>query len=97
MLLAAGGVTGSLAFGATEPALYTRNDKGQSSFLQACLAGQTEAANLLIERGLVLDLHEAAAAGKTARIDERLAQNPGSVNHRDLLGATPFHYAVACG
>ena len=97
MLLAAGGVSGSLAFGATEPALYTRNEKGQSSFLQACLAGQTEGANQLIERGLVLDLHEAAAAGKTARIDEILAQNPGSVNHRDLLGATPFHYAVTCG
>ena len=122
MLLAAGGVSGSLAFGATEPARrlrevaasgdvktvidyldrdpassYARNEKGQSIFLLACLAGQTEVANLLIQRGLVLDLHEAAAAGKAPRVDELLAANPGSVNHRDLLGAAPFHYAVACG
>ena len=122
MLLAAGGVSGSLAFGAAEPArrlrevaasgdvktvidyldrdpasIYARNEKGQSIFLLACLAGQTEVANLLTQRGLVLDLHEAAAAGKAPRVDELLAATPGSVNHRDLLGATPFHYAVACG
>jgi hypothetical protein len=48
-------------------------------------------------RGAVPDIHEAAAAGQTARVEEILALNPGSVNHRDLQGATPLHYAAAGG
>ena len=47
--------------------------------------------------GNPLDIHEAAAAGKKARIEEILAVNPGSVNHPDLAYATPMHYAAACG
>ncbi|MGI8741706.1 MAG: ankyrin repeat domain-containing protein [Bryobacteraceae bacterium] len=122
LLLAAGGVSSSLAFAASEPVLrigaaasagdlktlarnfdrdpasiYARNEKGQSIFLLACLGGQTDAAKLLIQRGLILDLHEAAAAGNKERVNALLGENPGSINHRDLLGATPFHYAVACG
>jgi ankyrin repeat protein len=46
---------------------------------------------------LILDLHEASAAGVAARVEQLLARSPGSVNHRDLQDATPLHYAAACG
>ncbi len=79
------------------PALYGRDDQGRSLFLTACLAhNQTEIYEAL-RRGIILDIHEAAAAGQTKRVEEILAMNAGSVGHRDLQGATPMHYAAACG
>jgi hypothetical protein len=78
-------------------AIYLRDQNGRSAFLEACLAGNADAKNDLLQRGMVLDLHEAAAAGVASRVEEILARNPGSVNHRDLEDATPLHYAAACG
>ncbi len=77
--------------------LYTRDPAGRSAFLIACLEGNAAAKDDLLKRGLILDIHEAAAAGVNARIEEILALNQGSVNHRDLQDATPLHYAAACG
>ncbi len=68
-----------------------------SAFLQACLEGNESEKEALLKKGLRLDIHEAAAAGVTARVEQILARNPGSVNHRDLEDATPLHYAAACG
>jgi len=82
---------------ASDTALYMRDASGRSAFLEACLGGNAAAKDALLKRGLLLDIHEAAAAGNTARVDEILAVNQGSVNHRDLQGATPLHYAAACG
>ncbi len=69
----------------------------QSPFLAACLAGDQARKQELLKSGLVLDLHEGAAAGDTARVEAILTRNPGSVNHRDASDATPLHYAAACG
>ena len=77
--------------------VYARDARGRSAFLTACLNENEAGKESLLKRGLVLDLHEAAAAGVTARVEEILAGNPGSVNHRDLQDATPLHYAAACG
>ncbi len=69
----------------------------RSTFLSACLEGNEARKQELLKSGIVLDLHEAAAAGDTARVDAILTRNQGSVNHRDLSDATPLHYAAACG
>ena len=82
---------------ASDEALYTRSQEGRSAFLTACLEGNAAAKEALLKRGLLLDIHEAAAAGVASRIDEILVGNQGSVNHRDLQDATPLHYAAACG
>jgi ankyrin repeat protein len=77
--------------------LYVRDSDGRSAFLVACLEGNTAAKEDLLKRGLILDIHEASAAGVSSRVEEILARNTGSVNHRDLQDATPMHYAAACG
>jgi ankyrin repeat protein len=82
---------------ATPDALYVRDQNGRSVFLDACLEGNAAAKEDLLKRGLILDIHEASAAGVTARVEEILARNAGSVNHRDLQDATPLHYAARCG
>jgi ankyrin repeat protein len=89
-MLATGALTASEAF-------YVRDSRGRSAFLRACLEGNDAEKETIRKQGLRLDLHEAAAAGEQARVDEILARNAGSVNHRDLDDATPLHYAVACG
>ena len=82
---------------ASEDSLYHRDAAGRSAFLAACLEGNTAAKDDLLKKGLILDIHEAAAAGVGSRVEEILAVNQGSVNHRDLQDATPLHYAAACG
>ena len=66
-------------------------------FLLTCLARNQAQIGVALRHGIVLDIHEAAAAGQGKRVEEILAINPGSVDHRDLLGGTPMHYAAACG
>jgi len=96
-MLAATAIDPDAIASAPEEALYTRDSAGRSVFLAACLEGNAAAKDALLKRGLILDIHEAAAAGVTSRVEEILAGNQGSVNHRDLQGATPLHYAAACG
>ncbi len=69
----------------------------QSPFLAACLDGNEARKQELLKSGIVLDVHEAAAGGDTARVEAILTRNQGSVNHRDSFDATPLHYAAACG
>ncbi len=76
---------------------YTRDEKGRSSFLLACLEGNEKEKEALLKNGVALDLHEAAAAGDNQRVEALLTRSPGSANHRDLQDATPLHYAAACG
>jgi ankyrin repeat protein len=87
----------SVGASAATDAPYARDQSGRSAFLVACLDGNDAEKESLLKQGLVLDLHEAAAAGDTTRVEAILARNPGSVNHRDLQDATPIHYAAACG
>jgi ankyrin repeat protein len=54
-----------------EPSLLSaRNEQGQSAVLSACYTGRKEIRDLLIARGAILALHEAAAAGQLARVKE---------------------------
>jgi len=54
-----------------EPALLqARNEQGVSAVLMACYMGRKEIRDLLIERGAILQLHEAAAAGNLSRVRE---------------------------
>jgi hypothetical protein len=87
----------SVVASASTDTVYARDQSGRSAFLVACLEGKDAEKESLLKRGLVLDIHEAAAAGDTARVEAILGRNPGSVNHRDLQDATPMHYAAACG
>lgn len=89
--------TGGTAADTPCPALYGRDDQGRSLFLVACLARNQAQIDDALRQGMVLDIHEAAAAGQAKRVEEILALNPGSVDHRDLVGAAPMHYAAACG
>jgi ankyrin repeat protein len=97
------GAEGPASRGTTTPAelpcsaLYSRDDKGRSVFLTACLAHNQTEIDEALRRGIILDIHEAAAAGQTKRVEEILALNAGSVGHRDPQGATPMHYAAGCG
>jgi ankyrin repeat protein len=82
---------------AEDPALlYARDAHGQSAFLLACLAQKTAAADFLLSQGLVLDIHEAVAAGKEDRAKELLALSPGVINLPNAFGDTPMHLAALC-
>jgi ankyrin repeat protein len=77
--------------------LYSRDRQGTSSFMLACQARQPKAADLLLAKGLVMDLHEAAAAGKVDRVSEILKIDLQSMNARDIQGYTAMHRAAAFG
>jgi ankyrin repeat protein len=80
-----------------DPALlYARDAKGQSAFLLACLAQKAAAAEFLLSQGLVLDIHEAVAAGKEERAKELLAIAPGLIHLPNAFGDTPMHLAALC-
>lgn len=77
--------------------LYSRDQQGVSSFMLACLSGQPKAAEVLLSKGLVMDLHEAAASGKADRVAELLKIDLPSINARDIQGYTAMHRAAALG
>src|SRR5258708_39300433 len=64
--------------------LYSRDQHAVSSFMLACVARQPKAVDLLLSKGLVMDLHEAAAAGKADRVTEILKVDLQSMNARDI-------------
>ena len=52
-----------------------KNEKGQSAVLLAVYTGRKEIRDLLLARGVALELHEAAAAGQLARVKQIVDQN----------------------
>ena len=61
-----------------EPSLAgAKNERGQSAFLAAIYNGRTAIRDLLLARGVVLELHEAAAAGQLGRVQQLVEGNPG--------------------
>jgi ankyrin repeat protein len=52
-----------------------KNEKGQSAVLLAVYSGRKEIRDLLLARGVALELHEAAAAGQLARVKQIVDQN----------------------
>jgi ankyrin repeat protein len=53
-----------------------KNEKGQSAVLMAVYAGRNEIRDLLLARGAALELHEAAAAGQLARVQQIVEKDP---------------------
>lgn len=60
-----------------EPALLqAKNERGASGVLLACYNGRREVRDLLLAKGVRLELHEAAAAGQLPRLQELVETNP---------------------
>jgi ankyrin repeat protein len=61
----------------SDPTLASaKNEHGQSAVLAAVYTGRSEVRDLLIARGVTLNLHEAAAAGQLDRLKQLVQQNP---------------------
>ncbi len=77
--------------------VYLRDENGVSVLLLACLAGHASVRDLLVSKGMALDIHEAAASGSVKRLNELLSGAPNAVNLNHVAGYTPLHLAAACG
>jgi len=74
--LQAGDETAVQALLAADPSLAdAKNERGQSAILAAVYSGKTAIRDLLLARGVTLELHEAAAAGHLGRVKELVAGN----------------------
>lgn len=81
-----------------EPALAAaRNDQGQSAVLFAIYNGRREIRDLLLGRGVPLELHEAAAAGKLDRVKEFVDAKPGLAKNCSPDGFPVFALAAVFG
>jgi ankyrin repeat protein len=74
-----------------------KNEKGQSAVLLAAYTGRKEIRDLLLARGVVLELHEAAAAGQLARVKELVDKDPTLVEHFSPDGFPVFALAAVFG
>jgi ankyrin repeat protein len=60
-----------------EPALVgAKNERGQSAVLAAVYSGRNAIRDLLLSRGVSLELHEAAAAGQLEKVKQIVGANP---------------------
>ncbi len=81
-----------------EPALLqVRNEQGVSAVLMACYMGRKEIRDLLIEKGAILQLHEAAAAGKLSRVKELVQGKPDLAKSYSPDGFPVMALAAAFG
>lgn len=81
-----------------KPALiHARNDDGVSVIVWARYVNQPELATALADRAGQLDLHEAAAVGRTERVRELLDNGSCGVDDHAPDGFTPLHYAAFFG
>jgi uncharacterized protein len=55
-----------------------KSDSGVSAVLMSIYTGRSEIRDLLLARGAVLEIHDAAAVGSLARIKELVEKNPNS-------------------
>jgi ankyrin repeat protein len=84
-------------FIARDPSLlYARDATGQSVYLLAAYASRAAVMSWFESKGLVLDVHEAAAGGKLDRVNELLRGAPGLVKMANPAGDTPLHVAALC-
>jgi ankyrin repeat protein len=72
-----------------------RNGRMPMSF--AAWSNQTEVADVLLAHGAEITVFEAAALGKTKRLEEFLRAAPNSAKARDSQGLTPLHWAARNG
>lgn len=78
-----------------DPSLASaRNESGVSAVLMSIYTGRHEIRDLLLARGAVLELHDAAAAGKLDRVREFVGKNPSLAGSFSPDGFPIF--ALAC-
>ena len=70
---------------------------GESAVLLAVYYGQDEVAQWLADAGAPIDLHEAAALGRSDRVASHLTVQPQAVNAYSFDGWTPLHLAAFFG
>ncbi len=74
-----------------------KNEKGQSAVLLAVYSGRNELRDLLLGRGITLELHEAAAAGQLARVKQIVDTDPALANSFSPDGFPVFALAAVFG
>lgn len=74
-----------------------RAESGASVVMTAMYHGKTDILELLLGRGARLDIHEAAAAGKSEHVAALAAQNPAAINSFAADGFTPLALAAFFG
>jgi len=80
---------------AADPSLgAARNEQGQSALLFAVYNGRNEIRDLLLARGVPLDLFDAAAAGQLVRVKELVEKDPASANSFSPDGFPVFALAA---
>ncbi len=75
----------------------SRDERGVDAFTAARFARQDAIAQLLLDRGIELDVFSAAIAGRAARIGELLGEGPSLANSYNADGWTPLHLAAFFG
>lgn len=74
-----------------------KNEKGQSAVLLAVYHGRKEIRDLLLARGIELELHEAAAAGQLARVEQIVERDAALVHQFSPDGFPVFALAAVFG
>jgi ankyrin repeat protein len=74
-----------------------KNEKGQSALLLAAYGGKTEIRDLLLARGVELDLHEAAATGQLERVKQFVEKEPALAKSYSPDGFPVFALAAVFG
>lgn len=77
--------------------MYSRDEKGRSVFVLAYLAGHPEVGEIFRDRGLELDLVEAAIVPDWDRVQEIGEVSPGLVNALHPIGGTAMWAAARFG
>ena len=82
----------------TEPSLAgAKNEQGQSAVLTSIYNRRNEIRDLLLARGVTLELHEAAAAGKLERVKEIVGARPELAKNYSPDGFPVFALAAVFG
>jgi ankyrin repeat protein len=74
-----------------------KNEKGQSALLLAAYGGKNEIRDLLLARGVELDLHEAAATGQLERVKQFVEKEPALAKSYSPDGFPVFALAAVFG
>jgi ankyrin repeat protein len=75
----------------------TKNEKGQSALLLAVYGGKKEVRDLLLARGIELELHEATATGQLERVKNFVEKNPQLAKSYSPDGFPVFALAAVFG
>jgi uncharacterized protein len=96
--LSAGDSAKVIAFLDQEPNLAAaKNERGLSAMMAAIYSGRREIRDVLLARGVVLELHEAAAAGALGRVKELVEKDSALARSYSPDGFPVFALAAAFG